>query len=98
VGGNCSSIRDPQTLTAKRAKRFFQAGEIICYNLLEPLPAVARGEEVALLYIGRNFTLAAKAIAQADGTVGKRVTVRNVGSGEVFAATVTGKGEVSVNE
>lgn len=98
VGGNCSPVRDPQALTAKRAKRFFQAGELICDNLLEPLPEVARGEEVALLYIGRNFTLAGKAIAQADGTVGKRVTVRNVSSGEVFAATVTGKGEVSVNE
>jgi flagella basal body P-ring formation protein FlgA len=98
VGVSCNPIRDPQMLTAKRTKRFFQVGEIICDNLLEPLPAVARGEEVALLYVGRNFTLAAKAIAQADGTVGKRVTVRNVSSGEVFAATVTGAGEVSVNE
>jgi len=98
VGENCSPIRDPQALTGKRTKRFVPADEIICDNLLEPLPAVARGEEVALLYIGHKFTLAAKAIAQADGTVGKRVNVRNVGSGEVFAATVTGKGEVSVNE
>jgi flagella basal body P-ring formation protein FlgA len=98
VGGNCNPILDPLALTAKRAKRFLQVGEILCDSLLEPLPAVARGEEVALLYIGRNFTLAAKAIAQADGTVGKRVTVRNVSSGEVFPATVTGKREVSVNE
>jgi flagella basal body P-ring formation protein FlgA len=98
VGGNCNPIRDPRALTAKRARRFFQVGEILCDNLLEPLPAVTRGEEVALVYIGRNFTLAARAIAQADGAVGKRVTVRNVSGGEVFAATVTGKGEVSVNE
>lgn len=98
MGISCDPVRDPRALIAKRAKRFFQPGEIICDNLLEPLPAVTRGEAVALLYIGKNFTLAAKAIAQTDGTVGKRVSVRNVSSGEVFAATVTGKGEVSVND
>jgi flagella basal body P-ring formation protein FlgA len=98
VGGSCNPVRDARALTGKRAKHFFQVGEIICDNLLEPVPAVARGEEVALLYVGRTFTLVAKAVAQADGTVGKRVSVRNVSSGEVFAATVTGKGEVSVNE
>jgi flagella basal body P-ring formation protein FlgA len=98
MSGNCGAIQDPRALTAKRAKRFFQSGEMICDNFLEALPAVARGEEVALLYIGRTFTLASKAIAQTDGTVGKRVTVRNVSSGEVFTATVTGKAEVSVNE
>jgi len=98
VGGGCSPIGDPRALTGKRARRFLQAGELICDSLLEAVPAVARGEEVTLSYTGRSFTLTARGIAQADGLLGKRVTVRNVSSGEVFAATVTGKGEVSVDE
>ena len=98
VGGGCAPLRDPQALVGKRSRRFLQAGEMICDNVLEPVPAVARGQEVTLLYTGRSFTLTAKGIAQADGLLGKRVTVRNVSSGEVFAATVTGRGEVSVDE
>lgn len=98
VGGGCSPIGDPRALTGKRARRFLQAGEMVCDSLLEAVPAVARGEEVTLSYTGRSFTLTARGIAQADGLLGKRVTVRNVSSGEVFAATVTGKGEVSVDE
>jgi len=98
VRDNCLPLRDLRSLPGKRSRHFLQAGELICANLLEAEPAITRGEEVALIYTGRNFTLTTRAIAQSDGIEGKRVTVRNVSSGQVFAATVTGKGEVTVHE
>jgi flagella basal body P-ring formation protein FlgA len=98
VTGDCQPIEDAGALAGMRVRRSVHAGEIICTNLLEAVPPVARGEEVTLRYTGRSFTLTARAVAQADGLLGKRVTVRNVGSGDVLIATVTGKGEVSVNE
>jgi flagella basal body P-ring formation protein FlgA len=98
VSGACKPIEDPALLTGRRVKRLVHAGEMICAELLESVPPVARGQEVTLLYTGRSFTLAARGVAQADGLLGKRVTVRNTSSGDLFTATVTGKGEVSVDE
>jgi flagella basal body P-ring formation protein FlgA len=98
VSGDCQPVEDPAALTGMRVRRTVRAGETICTNVLERLPPVARGDEVTLRYTGRSFVLTARAVAQADGLLGKRVTVRNVGSGDLLTATVTGKGEVSVDE
>jgi flagella basal body P-ring formation protein FlgA len=98
VGDDCRPLEDAAALAGMRIRRMVHAGEMICANLLEPVPPVARGEAVTLLYTGRSFSLSAQGVAQADGLMGKRVTVRNVSSGDIFTATVTGKGEVSVDE
>jgi flagella basal body P-ring formation protein FlgA len=98
VSGDCRPVDDTGALVGMRVKRMIHAGEMICASALEPAPPVTRGEEVTLRYTGRSFTLTARGVAQADGILGKRVMVRNVSSGDVFAATVTGRGEVSVDE
>jgi flagella basal body P-ring formation protein FlgA len=98
VGSDCKPLDNPTELTGMRVKRLVRTGELLCETLLEPVPPVARGQEVTLRYTARSFTLTARGVAQADGLIGKRVTVRNSSSGEIFAATVTGNGEVSVDE
>jgi flagella basal body P-ring formation protein FlgA len=98
VAADCTSPDSPDSLPGLRVKRTLHAGEILCANLLEPVPPVTRGEEVTLLYHGRSFTLTARGIAQADGLLGKPVMVRNSSSGDVFTATVSGRAEVSVND
>jgi flagella basal body P-ring formation protein FlgA len=98
LSGDCRPIEDPALLSGKRVRRLLHSGEPICADLLEPMPPVARGQEVTLLYTGHSFTLTARGVAQADGLLGKRVTVRNTSSGDLFTATVTGNAEVSVDE
>jgi flagella basal body P-ring formation protein FlgA len=98
VAADCPSMADPGALAGMRMRRMLRAGEMICAGLLEPVPAVSRGQEVTLLYVGRRFTLSARGIAQGDGLLGKPVTVRNISSGDVFTAVVSGQREVSVHE
>lgn len=98
VGSDCKAIDSPAALAGMRVRRLVRTGELLCASLLEPIPPVARGQEVTLRYAGRSFTLTARGVAQADGLLGKRVTVRNTSSGELLAATVTGNREVTVNE
>lgn len=98
VAADCASPASAEALPGMRVKRTLHAGEVLCANLLEPVPPVTRGEEVTLLYRGRSFMLTARGVAQADGQLGKPVMVRNSSSGDVFTGTVSGRAEVSVNE
>lgn len=55
---------------------------------LEPLPVVAKGDKVMLVYEGKRLSLSAQAEALADGGVGRSIPVRNLQSRAQVQATV----------
>lgn len=55
---------------------------------LEPLPAVAKGEKVMLVYEGQRVRMAVKAEALGDGDVGQTVAVRNLQTKKEISGTV----------
>ena len=63
-------------------------GQPITKAHLEPLPAVARGEKVMLVYQGERIQMAVKAEALSDGDVGQTVAVRNLQTKKEISGTV----------
>jgi flagella basal body P-ring formation protein FlgA len=98
VAAGCAALDSPAALEGMRAKITIDEGEVICMTAIEPRPPVARGDEVTVRYVAGPVMLTTRAVAQADGLVGKTVLVRNTGSGDFFRATVSGKAEVRVDE
>ncbi len=98
VAAGCSVLDSPAELDGMRTKITFGEGEVICTSAIEARPPVARGDEVTVRYLAGPVVLTARAVAQADGLVGKTVLVRSTGSGDFFRATVSGKAEVRVDE
>ena len=98
VAAGCPALRSPAALDGMRTKITIGEGEVICTSAIEARPPVARGDEVTVRYVAGPVMLTARAVAQADGLVGKTVLVRSTGSGDFFRATVSGTAEVRVDE
>lgn len=98
VAAACPPLTDAARLTGMRAGRMLRAGEVICAAAVEPMPPVARGEEVMARFSSHGVVVTTRAVAESDGFMGGPVTVRNASGGAVFGATVTGKAEVAVND
>lgn len=98
VAAGCTALDSPGALQGMRTRITIDAGEVICTSAIEARPPVVRGDEVTVRYVAGPVVLTARAVAQADGVVGKSVLVRSTGSGDFFRATVSGKAEVRVDE
>lgn len=97
VAAACRPVTNLARLAGMRASRLILAGGVICAGALEPMPPVVQGEEVTARFASRGVVVTARVRAESDGFQGGPVTVRS-DSGDIFTATVTGKGEVSVSE
>ena len=97
IAAACKPLLEADALAGQRARRTLHEGDTLCTAAIEPVPAVARGQEVVMHYAAQNLQLTARAVAQTDGTLGRSVSVRGP-SGEIFTAIVSGKGEVSVRD
>jgi flagella basal body P-ring formation protein FlgA len=64
------------------------AGQVIRLSDIEPVPVIAKGAKVNLVYMGENLRLQVKAEALADGGVGQKIQVRNLQSNRKILATV----------
>jgi len=98
VAAGCAGLDSPRSLEGMRTRVTIDTGAIICASALEVRPPVTRGDEVTVHYLSGALSLTARAVAQADGLLGKPVLVRSTASGEVFRAVVSAKEEVSVND
>lgn len=98
VAANCRPLTDLQALTGRRAKKALSAQQIICLTALEEQPAVARGAEVVVHYVGGSVNLTTTGIAESDAAVGDALLVRNPRSRDHFRAVVSGTKEVTVHE
>lgn len=63
---------------------------------IEPVPVIARGDKVSLVFEGANLRLHVKAEALADGGVGQAIEVRNLQSNRKVLATVRDSATVVV--
>jgi flagella basal body P-ring formation protein FlgA len=63
-------------------------GQPITMADIEPVPVIAKGDKVSLVFEGANLRLHVKAEALADGGVGQSIQVRNLQSNRKILATV----------
>ena len=98
VGLGCTPVLAVEQVLGKRTRSAVAAHRPFCAEALEPAPAVARGQEVDVRYLGDAVAVMTKAIAQSDAGHGERVLVRRVPGNEVFPARVSGPREVTVHE
>lgn len=71
-----------------RMARSVGAGQVIKRTDIEPVPVIAKGEKVNLVYEGQSLRLVVKVEALADGGVGQAIEVRNLQSNRKIMATV----------
>lgn len=81
-------IRDPETLSSQRAKRFIAAGSILYEEMFEPMPLVLKGDSVTLTISARGVRLSTRVVAGEDGWKGNIITVRREGSKAILRGTV----------
>jgi len=62
--------------------------QVITVESVEPVPVIAKGGEVKLVYEGTNIRLSVKAVALADAGIGQTIQVRNVQSNRKVTGTV----------
>jgi flagella basal body P-ring formation protein FlgA len=94
----CAVLPPDAQTSGMRMRTSRAAGEPLCAEHLEPMPAVARGEIVTVQYVSERVTVARRAIAQRDGEIGQRILVRGTDGGVPFRARVSGAGEVVVHD
>lgn len=86
----------PPAPGAYRTARPVRAGRILGNRDLEPVPIVSKGSKVKIIARGQTFFATVEGLAQEDGGLGQEITVKNIWSGKVIRATVSGPGEVEV--
>lgn len=64
------------------------ANQVIRLSDIEPVPVIAKGDKVNLVFEGQNLRLQVKVEALSDGGVGQRIQVRNLQSNRKIMATV----------
>lgn len=79
-----------------RMVRSVGVDQVIRMSDLEPVPVIAKGEKVTLVYNGTNLHLQVKVEALADGGVGQSIQVRNLQSNRKIMATVQDSSTVVV--
>jgi flagella basal body P-ring formation protein FlgA len=94
----CTPITAPDALTGQRARRSIRAGDVICEEAIELQPAVGRGQQVTVVTTVGAVTVTAQGIAQQDAELGEKVRVKSSSSGQLYVASATGRGEVTVHE
>lgn len=62
--------------------------QVISVESVEPVPVIARGGKVNLVFEGHNIRLSVKAVALADAGIGQTIQVRNVQSNRKITGTV----------
>jgi flagella basal body P-ring formation protein FlgA len=94
----CEPLSSLEGVEGSRTRQRLYAGQALCRNFLEPRPAVGRGESVTVRAVAGSVAITAHAVAQQDGNVGQTVRIKRSNSISPFMATVTGVGQVTVNE
>lgn len=86
----------PQDIVGQHLKRQVAAGATLHAGLVERGKLVTRGGQVEILAGGDGLQVRMRGKALADGSLGDRIRVKNLRSGRVLTATVTGGGIVQV--
>lgn len=87
----------PEQAIGKPVKKALAAKTVLIPEMLTTLRLVKRGDQVTIRNNAAGLEVSMAGIALMDGERGQRIRVRNVQSGRVIQATVTGEGLVDIN-
>lgn len=86
-----------EALAGLRTTRLIRKGTIVTSSLVEAIPEIEAGTEVAIVYTHGMCTITARGKALEPGYRGDMVRVRNEASGKIIQAEVVNTTSVSVN-
>ena len=86
-------VSEPSAVIGARAKRAMSIGQILT---LQDLCLVCKGDVVTITANDNGLNVAATGIAQADGTLGDTISVKNQQSGRNVSAQVIAVNQVKV--
>ena len=89
-------VTDPIDLDGMRASKTISRNKILVENMLEPVPVVAKGERVRIVYNSGNLKIESYGIAKKDAIEGEMVEVKNTSSGKKIYARAISDGIVMV--
>ncbi len=78
-----------------KIRRQLRQGEMLTPRHVEAIPLIIRDEQVLIIAQGNNFRTTTKGIALESGRLGQQVPIRNIKSGKIIYAEITGKGLVN---
>ncbi len=84
-------------IVGKRTRRIVQADEILTDSLLEPLPVVARGNNVDIYFHKGALEIVLPGVARQDGAVGETIRVKCLETRKEFEAKIVDSSTVIVN-
>ncbi|EMD84169.1 flagellar basal body P-ring formation chaperone FlgA [Pacificimonas flava] len=91
------TVRSVEMASGLKLRRSVMPGTVLRLSMLERAPLIMRGDRVSLRADGPNFAVAVEAEAIENGSVGDRVTVRNLSSGEKIQGRVAADGSVLIS-
>lgn len=89
-------IEDPAALEGAQARRALRAGAPLRKSDIAPPRLVGKGAVVTMLYAAPGLSLTHTGTAEADGGAGEVIAVKNLASGRVVKAAVSGANAVTV--
>jgi len=90
-------LRSLDDITGFRAKRNLRRGTILTTSAIEPIPDVARGRELSIVYVDGLCRVTATGIALQSGIAGDYIKVKNKGSGKIILARIIDGTAVAVD-
>lgn len=92
LGNGSDFLADAAAAVGQRTRTALRAGQPIGTRHLEAGDDVAAGQQVALAAGGPDFSVTVAGLALQGGRTGEQIRVRNLATGRVVAAWVTGRG------
>ncbi len=92
LGVGSDFLTDAIMALGQRTRNAIRAGQPLATRHLEAGDLVTAGEQVALAAGGMDFSVSVAAQALQGGRAGEQIRVRNLASGRVVVAWVTGRG------
>lgn len=90
------AVTSPDSIAGYRTRRNLAEGQIVTREAVEPMPDIEVGHEIAIQYKKNSFVISTRGQAMQTGWFGQLVRVRNLASGKVIVAQVSGENEVTI--
>ncbi|PFG57712.1 flagella basal body P-ring formation protein FlgA [Vibrio sp. ES.051] len=84
----------PKQAIGLETSRRLRAGQVVDPSNLSAPPLIEKGNEVIVIATKNGFSASTKGVAFEDGAKGQQIEVKNLSSGKVIRAVVTGLNQV----
>jgi flagella basal body P-ring formation protein FlgA len=90
-------LKSEDELDGKWARRSIGKGQILTSGMVESIPAITSGQQVAILYRTPGFEISTRGVALEPGYKGESVRVRNTQSKKIIICTILDDKTVQVS-